>query len=116
VIFIYREIMNFDYSYRAFIITCLLFGILFLSFKSITLSKYTIEIEDDYDLQYIEDPIMPQEDLASISEREVTIETNRAFKKRKNLFQKLKRKTMLLLKNLMKWINYQNLTWKIQIH
>jgi len=79
VIFIYREIMNFDYSYRAFIITCLLFGILFLSFKSITLSKYTIEIEDDYDLQYIENPIMPQEDLASISEREVTIETNRAF-------------------------------------
>jgi len=67
-------LMNFNYSYRALLITTLLLGILFLAFKSITLSKYEVVNEDIYDLKYSE-----EEDLALIPKQSMKVETNRAF-------------------------------------
>ena len=71
--------MNFNYSYRAFLITCLLFGILFLAFESIKLSKYVVVKEDNFGVEYSENDIFPEEDLATVSLRDVKIETNRAY-------------------------------------
>jgi hypothetical protein len=72
--------MNFDYSYRAFLITCLLFGILFLAFKSINLSKYELVKEESYDVEYVSEILKPEmEDLASSQRTTFKIETNRAY-------------------------------------
>jgi hypothetical protein len=71
--------MNFNYSYRALLITCSLFGILFLVFKSIKLSKYTIIQEDSYNIEYTEKDIVPEEDMATVSKRDLQVETNRAY-------------------------------------
>jgi len=65
--------MNFDYSYRAFLITCLLFGILFLAFKSINLFKYEVVEENKFDVEYA------SEDLASSPKITSRVETNRAY-------------------------------------
>ncbi len=72
--------MNFDYSYRAFLITCLLFGILFLTFKSINLSKYVIVEEESFDVEYASEGLIPElEDLASSPRTTFKVETNRAY-------------------------------------
>ena len=72
--------MNFDYSYRAFLITCLLFGILFLAFKSINLSKYEIVKEESFDVEYNSEGLIPEEeDLASSPRTTFKVETNRAY-------------------------------------
>jgi hypothetical protein len=71
--------MNFNYSYRAFLITCLLFGILFLAFKSINLSKYVIVEEDSFDVEYSKDELLLEEELATLSKLDLKVETNRAF-------------------------------------
>jgi hypothetical protein len=72
--------MNFDYSYRAFLITCLLFGILFLAFKSINLSKYVIVEEESFDVEYDSEGLIPElEDLASSPRTTFKVETNRAY-------------------------------------
>lgn len=72
--------MNFDYSYRAFLITCLLFAILFLAFKSINLSKYEIVKEESYDVEYISEVLTPElEDLASAPRTTFKVETNHAY-------------------------------------
>ena len=71
--------MKFDYSYRAFLITCLLFGILFLAFKSINLSKYVIVEEESYDVEFSQDELLLEEELTALSELDLKVETNRAF-------------------------------------
>ncbi len=71
--------MNLNYSYRAFVITCLLFGILFLAFKSIKLSRYVVVVEESFDVEYSKDDLELEEELASMSRNDAQIETNRAF-------------------------------------
>lgn len=72
--------MNFDYSYRAFLITSLIFGCLFLILYSVKLGNpYPID-ESAFDVEYIEDEPLAEEELAQLNETERTrIETNRAF-------------------------------------
>ncbi len=76
--------MNFNYSYRAFIITCLLFAIFFLALYSWKLGKGQEPFNPKYDIEYTEtDPLLEEEkleELAALSELENTkIETNRAY-------------------------------------
>ncbi len=76
--------MNFNYSYRAFIITCLLFAIFFLALYSWKLGKGQEPFNPEYDIEYTEtDPLLEEEkleELAALSELENTkIETNRAY-------------------------------------
>ena len=55
--------MNFDYSYRAFLITSLLFAILFLGMYSIKLSRYTVETENQLDFEYALEDIITEEQV-----------------------------------------------------
>lgn len=75
--------MNFNYSYRAFLITSLLFGILFLLMTSINLSKYKEKAEEIIDVDYtIDQSILEEEeteDLATITNPPINAETHRAF-------------------------------------
>ncbi len=73
--------MNFNYSYRSFLITSLLLGILILSLISIKLSSEQEDIlEDTYNLVLTEEQVVEEEEeLASLSEEQVKIETNRAY-------------------------------------
>ncbi len=76
--------MNFNYSYRAFVITCLLFAIFFLALYSWKLGKGQEPFNPKYDIEYVEtDPFLEEElleELMALSELENTkIETNRAY-------------------------------------
>ena len=73
--------MNFDYSYRAFLITCLLFGILFLTLYTFKLGEGYEQEVLSYDVEYLEEeePVS-EEELAKLEELEQrAIETNRAY-------------------------------------
>lgn len=53
---------------------------MFLAFKSITLSKYEVFKEDTTDIEYsLEDLILDEEDPTINSNKDVKVETNRAF-------------------------------------
>lgn len=75
--------MNFNYSYRAFIITCLLFAIFFLALYSWKLGKGQEPFDPKYDIEYAEtDPLLQEEleeALALSSLENTKIETNRAY-------------------------------------
>jgi hypothetical protein len=72
--------MNFNYSYRAFLITSMLFGIMFLAFQSVKLSTYEEFIEENTDIEYnLDDLIVEEEELKDEALRDVKVETNRAF-------------------------------------
>jgi hypothetical protein len=72
--------MNFNYSYKAFLITSLLFGILFLLMYSINLSRYKEEVIEEYDIEYAEEKILAEEeDIAITTPELVKVETNRAY-------------------------------------
>jgi len=71
--------MNFNYSYRAFLITSLLFGILFTILFGINLKSDLAAEEENESVEYIE--IIPEvlEELASNNTETVAVETNRAY-------------------------------------
>ena len=75
--------MDFNYSYRAFIITCLLFAIFFLALYSWKLGKGQEPFNPKYDIEYVEtEPLIPieeLEDLALTAPDRTAIETNRAY-------------------------------------
>ncbi len=73
--------MNFNYSYKAFLITSLLTGILVLFLFSVKLSKEKVEPDEEtYDLVMAPEELVP-EDLAfaELTPEKVKIETNRAY-------------------------------------
>ncbi|MBT8262443.1 MAG: hypothetical protein KJO05_06445 [Bacteroidia bacterium] len=72
--------MKFDYSYRAFIITSLLFGCLFLILYSAKLGAGFPVDETSYDVEYADELPIPEEELAKLTPAEQrAIETNKAF-------------------------------------
>jgi len=70
--------MNFDYSYRAFLITSLLFGILFLILYSFKLKSMQLSEEQNYRIDYSVEENIPDEKQDESTEK-IKIETNRAF-------------------------------------
>lgn len=68
--------MKFNYSYKAFLITALLVGNLYLILYFTNLPKgENVVVEDEYDIEYIqEDPL--DEKIASISSEKIKIETH----------------------------------------
>lgn len=85
--------MNFNYSYRALLITSLLFGILFLLMTSINLSKYKEKAEEIIDVDYtIDESILEEEepeDLATITNPRISPETHRAFNEAEKFIQEI---------------------------
>lgn len=73
--------MNFNYSYRAFLITSLLTGILVLSLYSIKLSKEKVETnEETYDVVMAPEELLPEDlAIAELTPEKVKVETNRAY-------------------------------------
>ncbi len=72
--------MNFEYSYRAFLITSLLFGCLILLFMSIKLSgNPSIQEEYTYDITLVPEEISENVEMASTVHKSTEIETNRAY-------------------------------------
>ncbi|GHC46216.1 hypothetical protein [Ulvibacter litoralis] len=88
--------MNFNYSYRAFLITSLLFGILFLAFKSIKLSKYKVVPEESFDIEYavIENEV--EDDMASVPKKTIKIQTNRAFNEAEKFISEIENEERIL--------------------
>jgi hypothetical protein len=84
--------VNFDYSYRAFVITCLLFAIFFLALYSWKLGKGQEPFDPKYDIEYAEtDPILaeePEEVLAFSTTELGRIETNRAYNEAERFLKK----------------------------
>ena len=74
-------IMNFNYSYKAFLITSLLTGILVLLLYSIKLSKVKIETnEETFDLVMAPEDLLPEDlAIAELTPLKVKVETNRAY-------------------------------------
>jgi hypothetical protein len=81
--------MKFDYSYRAFIITCLLFGILFLILYSAKLGDGFPVDESSYDIEYNDDVPLPEDELAKLNSEEMNIETNRAYNEAEKFISEL---------------------------
>lgn len=72
--------MNFNYSYRSFLITSLLTGILVLLLISIKLSNANaIPEEDTYDMVIIPEEMVEEEKVIEEPAEKVKIETNRAY-------------------------------------
>lgn len=73
--------MNFNYSYRAFLITSLLTGWLVLFLFSIKLSKQQEETKDEvYDVLIAPEDLLPEDlELATLTPEKVKIETNKAY-------------------------------------
>lgn len=72
--------MNFDYSYKALLITSLLTGCLVLILFSIKLRGELAENEETYEVIAAEVLPLPEEpEIASLSQEKVKIETNRAY-------------------------------------
>lgn len=73
--------MNFNYSYRAFLITSLLTGSLVLFLFSVKLSKEREEsTEETYDIVMAPEELLPEDlAIAELTPEKVKIETNRAY-------------------------------------
>ncbi|WP_062622079.1 hypothetical protein [Aequorivita aquimaris] len=73
--------MNFNYSYRAFLITSLLTGSLVLFLFSVKLSKEREEsTEETYDVVMAPEELLPEDlAIAELTPEKVKIETNRAY-------------------------------------
>jgi len=71
--------MNFNYSYKAFLIATLLVGNLILLMYSVKLSKTEEIQEEEYEIEYTTEDLFPEEKLATISSENVKVETHKAF-------------------------------------
>ena len=73
--------MDFNYSYRAFLITSLLTGSLVLFLFSVKLSKQQEESNEDvYDIEIAPEDLFPEDlEIAALTPEKVKVETNRAY-------------------------------------
>ena len=81
--------MNFNYSYKAFVITILILGNLYLLFYFIKLPSNSIILEEEYEIEYALEEVIPEEELASISEEEIKIETHKVFNEDQKFIEEL---------------------------
>lgn len=80
--------MNFNYSYKAFLITALLVGNLYLLLYSVELTKVNPIEEQSYEIDYaIEEPILEEEIKETASAQK--IETHRAYNEAENFIKKI---------------------------
>ncbi len=70
--------MNFNYSYRAFLITSLLFGFLFTILFGVKVKSKLLAEEENHAIEF-DGEIIEEEDLAQFNSEDLKVETNRAF-------------------------------------
>ncbi len=71
--------MNFNYSYKAFVITLLLVGNLYLLFYFTKLPVRQSVPEEEYEIEYVSEEILPEEDLAKVTYEKTKIETHQVY-------------------------------------
>src|SRR5690554_7216423 len=73
--------MNFQYSYRAFLITSLLTGCLVLFLYSLKLSKNKVQVQEEtIDVEITsEDLLLLEQELAAVTPEEVKVETYKGY-------------------------------------
>lgn len=78
--------MNFNYSYRAFLITSLITGSLVLFLFSVKLSKDQEEYnEEAYEVEMAPEEVLPEDvEIAALTPEVVKVETNRAYNEAEN--------------------------------
>ena len=81
--------MNFNYSYKAFVITILILGNLYLLFYFIKLPSNSIILEEEYEIEYALEEVITEEELASVSEEEIKIETHKVFNEDQKFIKEL---------------------------
>lgn len=82
--------MNFNYSYKAFLISCLLVGNLVLVLVSVKLNKKVAAPETKIPIEYAEMLPEEKEDLALAAETEkMKIETNRAYNEAEKFIEEI---------------------------
>ena len=81
--------MSFNYSYKAFIITILILGNLYLLFYFIKLPSNSIILEEEYEIEYALEEVITEEELASVSEEEIKIETHKVFNEDQKFIEEL---------------------------
>ncbi len=83
-------VMNFNYSYRAFLITSLLSGSLVLAMYSITLSRVKVVEEKEYELEYMANEELTEEEQELEPPKEMAkVETNKAYNEAEKYISKL---------------------------
>tara|TARA_B100000767_G_scaffold71882_1_gene68388 strand:- start:208 stop:891 length:684 start_codon:yes stop_codon:yes gene_type:complete len=81
--------MNFNYSYKAFVITILILGNLYLLFYFIKLPSNSIILEEEYEIEYALEEVITEEELTSVSEEEIKIETHKVFNEDQKFIEEL---------------------------
>ena len=82
--------MNFNYSYRAFLISSLLVGNLVLLLVSVKLNKKELAVEKEIPIEYEELLPIEKEELALAQEMErIKIETNKAYNEAEEFIKEL---------------------------
>lgn len=81
--------MNFNYSYKAFLIATLIVGNLFLWLYVVKLSKKSTSNTKDYSVEYSLEDLMTEEELIAVSTENVTIETHSAYNEDEDFISEL---------------------------
>ena len=71
--------MNFNYSYKAFVITILLLGSLYLLFYFVTLSSNYIVPEEEFEIEYAIEELILDENIAEVTKGKIKIETHQVY-------------------------------------
>ena len=83
--------MNFNYSYKAFLLSLLLVGGLILFMYLMKLPEKDISIENMYPLEYAIEELIPKDELASTTTEAEKIETHRAFNEAEKFISELEK-------------------------
>ena len=81
--------MNFNYSYKAFIITILLLGNLYLLFYFVKLPSNLKVLDEEYEIEYAIEDILPEEDIAQVSKEKIKIETHQIYNEAEDFIEEL---------------------------
>lgn len=82
--------MNFNYSYKSFLITALLVGNLILLLFSIKLSNNEASTEEEvYDVEYVSEEIINEEKLATTASENAEIKTHKAYNEAEEFIENL---------------------------
>ena len=71
--------MSFNYSYKAFVITILLLGSIYLLSYFVKLSSNHIVPKEEFEIEYAIEELIPEEDIAQVSEEKIKIETHQVY-------------------------------------
>ena len=73
--------MSFNYSYKAFVITILLLGSIYLLFYFVKLSSNHIVPKEEFEIEYAIEELILEEDIGEVTKGKIKIETHQVYSK-----------------------------------